>query len=699
MKLFAHILRLGRAIQRRERALTSLLTLAAVVSLSLAAYLFRPNAQAIVHYRPTNGPETYYPVTAPLAALAGALALGFALLLAHHRQDFPQPGPPRLTRLFARGWWLLLPGTALLAVVAETIGEWIGVRALIAMSHHLQFALLCGGIALVALGLTGFRLRALPHARPRLSADARREAVLVILLTLAALLVRGWRLDHTVRMMIDESHFLMGITYFWAFDDVKILAPMPTNAAFPFLFSYGQDWAVTLIGRSFAGLRAFSVLLGGLTVPALYLLARYLYDRRTATIAALVLIGYPPHIHYSRLALNNIADPLFGTLALGLIARALHTSRRRDYVLGGVALGMTQYFYEGGRLLFPLLAAAWLGAGMLLWRPRPSARGVILLALAFVLVAAPVYYTLVGLDFPLMDRLDKTRLDSVYWQRQREGDDWLARARHFHHALMAYIHMPENTLVHYYLYYGGKHPLVLESLVPLFLLGALIAAWRWWSPGVLPAGWIIANALGNATLVESAVSARFVTTFPAVALLIALGLRYTPDLIWPPRQGVRVGAHLSVSRLRGIALIAVAAGICAGQAIFYFTDHLPLFEQEARAFARADTEDALLRARHFPPGTYVHLVGDGLLPEADAQRFATFMADGLIVRTWPGGTLTGQVLVDLPRSVDHAFFVLPDDFRTQQLLVAFFGARPFHTTDQRLPPGKGLLLYYLPAYP
>jgi hypothetical protein len=125
----------------------------------------------------------------------------------------------------------------------------------------------------------------------------------------AALLVRGWRLDHTVRMMIDESHFLMGITYFWAFDDVKILAPMrPMPPSLCFLRpGLGGD----ADRRSFAGC-ARSACAGRADRARALLLARYLYDRRTATIAALVLIGYPPHIHYSRLALNNIADPLFG---------------------------------------------------------------------------------------------------------------------------------------------------------------------------------------------------------------------------------------------------------------------------------------------------------------------------------------------------------------------------------------------------
>jgi hypothetical protein len=91
-----------------------------------------------------------------------------------------------------------------------------------------------------------------------------------------------------------------------------------------------------------------------------------------------------------------------------------------------------------------------------------------------------------------------------------------------------------------------------------------------------------------------------------------------------------VGAHLSVrvwrhrpDRGRG--------GHLRRAGDLYFTDHLPLFEQK-----RAPSPAPILRTRccapHFPPAP-MFTGGDGLLPEADAQRFATFMADGLIVRT------------------------------------------------------------------
>src|SRR5690606_27829994 len=127
--------------------------------------------------------------------------------------------------------------------------------------------------------------------------------------------------------------------------------------------------AQDILGHNLTGLRIFSAVFGTLTVPALYLLARELFDRRTALLAALLLATFPPHIHFSRLGLNNIADPLFGVLALAFLVRGLKRGGLRDYALSGVMLGLTQYFYEGGKLLYPLLFGAWLLLALCFWRP------------------------------------------------------------------------------------------------------------------------------------------------------------------------------------------------------------------------------------------------------------------------------------------------------------------------------------------
>ena len=159
---------------------------------------------------------------------------------------------------------------------------------------------------------------------------------------------------------MDELNFVSGMTNFWKPNHpIGLLTPMDNISPFTWLFPYWQSIFVGIFGRNMAAIRAVSAVIGGLTVPALYLLAQTLFNRRVGLLAAFLLATFPPHIHYSRIALLSITDPLMGTLALAFLARGLKRGTRLDFALAGVFLGLTQYFFEGGRLLFPALALAW----------------------------------------------------------------------------------------------------------------------------------------------------------------------------------------------------------------------------------------------------------------------------------------------------------------------------------------------------
>ncbi len=665
-------------LARRRAAITRVLALAAIALVTLSAVLFRPTERAKVHFRPTPQPEIFIGLDAPIFAALGAAALLAAVALSRERIANARP------RAVGVGAWhggrvasaLALAGAGLLAALVEINSGLLGVDALAGAGPAVQVALLVGGVVLLTIGLGGVE-------RPRSICRALGwELALVFALTVAALGVRFWMLATSVRTLVDEGHFAMGIAYVWEYPDLRLLEPMPTAASFPVLFSYLQSLAVEVIGRNWAGLRAVSAIMGGLTVPALYLLARTLYDRLTALLAALVLLTFMPHLHFSRLGLNNIADPLFGTLALALLARGVRTGRRLDFALGGAALGMTQYFYEGGRLLFPALAFAWLLGGWVLWRPRPPWRGLLIALVVFVAVAAPIYLTLTELGEPLFTRMDSAGLNADYWERDREPNTLSTRWTHFRHAAALLVNSPENTYIYYYLYYGGEGPLVPHALVPAFLLGLALAAWRWRGPGVLPLLWVLGTLAGNAMLVESAVSARFVVAFPALALLIALGLRDTARLLAPP------------GRERATAGVLVAAGVAISvwQGATYFGPFLETFNQEVRAHVSYDVDDALLRAQALPSGAHIVIVGDDILPERDARRHLAFLRDDLSLRVMSPEEFAQLDLSSLP-SGDLAFFLPPDAAAAIARVRGTLNALGPLLSPYELPPDKMLHLY------
>ncbi len=229
------------------------------------------------------------------------------------------------------------------------------------LSYHFQFVLLGSGIVLLTWGLAGLRLRKVWHRIVQwvMTLDRHQEWIPIALITGLAFVLQIWMLGQAVHTFVDEFHDVQAVIDLWQRSDINILTPYSGFAAFPWVYPYLAAGSVAVFGPTLSGLRFVSVICGTLTVPALYMLAKHLFDRWTALIAALLLATFPPFIHLNRLALINVVDPFVGTLMLALFARGLQTKRRTDFVLSGACLGLTQYFYEGGKLLYPTLLSLW----------------------------------------------------------------------------------------------------------------------------------------------------------------------------------------------------------------------------------------------------------------------------------------------------------------------------------------------------
>lgn len=648
-------------------------------------------------------------------ALIGAILTGAALLLVRRAPTLPRLIPPTAdNRQRIRVMWpALVGGLVALWLVAEANSYWLDLPPLRHMSGHRQFALLVMGWGLVVIAFAG--VRRVRFRLPRLTRDTvrritrrpdRGELVLLALITGLALGLRLWQLGDSIRAFVDELNFAATVRFFWTPRDQELLVPMTAVVAFPRLFAYWEMFTVELLGRNLAGLRAVSALLGTLTVPALYVLARTLAGRTTALIAAALLAALPPHLHYSRLALNNIADPFFGTLALALLARGLRDGRQLDFALAGAALGLTQYFYEGGRIVFPALIAGWLVLGTLLWHQRPPLRGVAILALVAVCTAAPVYYVLMTQDLPLAARTNAMIHDSDYWHALLVAEpdspafkEHLARVRD---TFLIYVHRQEGSF-----YYGGTSPLVLIYAVPALLAGAGFALWRLRTPGgMLPLLWVLAVSLGNSFMVLNTQSPRYVTVFPALALLMAMGVHAMFDLLWPvrPRSSAdqtaprRARWWIAHPALRGGLLALIVGGLAAVQIVYYFGPHLDEFNRRHRLVkAHPDGEDALFRAQDFPPGTTIYLISDPPYQEFYAYDVLMFLRDDLTVRTLTPDEILPSLLWSLPRDVDHAFFVARGDDATRDRLAEYFVLTGPHLTAHDVPPERQYVLYYAPA--
>ncbi|MCB9452232.1 MAG: glycosyltransferase family 39 protein [Anaerolineaceae bacterium] len=649
----------------------------AVSCMILSAYFLRP------------GSIFPHPGYGFIALLIGWVVLIPVVLLAWSADLLPYlPRPafywpaPRLTGVHRV---LMLSGVVLLALLAEIDGGWFDIPFLQVVDINVQFALLFAGLLLLGLGMQGGRLVWRPEIH-------WRQALPVIGITLLALVVRFWQLEDSARFLIDEGSFIGAMNIIGVRPDTPLLAPFSSIAAFPYLYPYLISHGVSLFGHTFVGLRATSALVGVAGVLALYWLAKILFDRKTALIAAVLLATFPPHVQFSRIAISEIAGPLFGTLGLAFLGRGVKHNRFGDYGMGGLMLGLTHYFHEGPRLFYLPLAAIWIGGLILIWRPRLPLRRILWGGLILFIVAAPIYYTLIGMDRPLFARMvnNNAGLSASYWQDLFNNDDDALNKHLIYHVIPAfdtYVHRPDSTL-----FYAGDTGLILPVAFVFFLLGIGYALARLREPGpFLVVLWVLFTSVGNSVLVASANSPRFVLVFPALALAIAVGIRYVlPLLLVRWRRGL--------SRVMWLVVLALTFI----QVVYYFGAHIPAFNIDMR-IARSDPDgyDAALRSVNFPDRTGVYIISPVAPSELEVNELMGLLRPEIRIHTVDSKDFSADYLnTSVPCGRDIAFFVMPDDESTIALIDRNFYVRPPQETPYNVtPPSEALMLYYAPYLP
>ena len=668
-----------------------------------------------------------YALTAALFLLVGMLALVFTI------KDGIDARPQIVVNVIdmkTRTLWLpAISGASMLAILAEISGNVIDPPFLRGASHHTQFILLVSGVSLLTWGIAGKRMKTAKqqsHVEDSMSSSAmwsptRWKPVLpIFMILLLALLVRNWRLEQGMHLFVDEVHFAQPVTHFYAAGDVELLLPFSSVAAFPYVYPYLQWQAVQLIGRNLAGLRAVSVVFGVLTVWSLYLLAYELFDRKTALLAAALLAVYPVHIQYSRLGLNNIADPFFGTMAFYFLARGLNKphAMRFNFACAGGMLGLTQYFYEGGRFLYPALALSWLflllivtyfelSIELLETRRKGTLAGsealrkinsinfsnvfksALALATTMIISGAPVYYTLAARGTSIALRMETAGIQDRTTEHLDNGMSFAGHiAWRLYESFIIHVSIPE-----WQLYYGGKTAFILAFLVPFFFVGVVYSLYQMISPRRFQATslilmWLAATWLGNSLLQESRISARYVVEFPALMIVIALGMICTADTLFPKDRQKQ-------KRLLAVMISAVMVL----QVNYFFNIHLPVLNDQFRNDKRdLDTDDALFRSVDFPPETRVIIVGELVMNQVDARKLMRFMNPEILVTTMHYDDLMGVFLRDLDLNYDHAFFIDPDHSVVLKLLKIYFPdiQGPQYSSFD-LPEDKQFMLYYAAA--
>ncbi len=425
---------------------------------------------------------------------------------------------------------------------------------------------------------------------------SREETWALAALLLAALLARGVGLGRIPANMGGDE----GTQALLALELVEPPLGNPFTTSWysvPTMSFLAYGVVIRLLGATIAGARALSVVAGTLTVLTTFLLGRAWGGPRVGWVAALVVAFSAYHIHFSRLASNQIADPLIATLTFWLLWRALRHPTASPPAptrpLAGMVAGAGWYAYFGARWV-TVLVALLLG-GRLLLAPRFWARqrrGLGLLAAGWLVVTLPLLLWYAKQPQDLLARHDAVSIFASGWLEREIVLTGASAAQllwqQFLKAVTAFHFTPDPTF-----WYRPEAPLLDFVSGALLCVGMLAAIWRWrwptrgatllWWWATLGAAWVLTENPPS--------SQRGLLLIPPTALLIAWGVEFL--LAQLPRS----------RRAQRLALAALLLPVIVLNLLFYFVSYTP-----RRIYGNPTAEIAtqlahFMEARPYPEAT------------------------------------------------------------------------------------------------
>jgi 4-amino-4-deoxy-L-arabinose transferase-like glycosyltransferase len=581
---------------------------------------------------------------------------------------------------------LTVLGILLLLIESEISGNSFKIQWLQSVSYWIQGFLFVGGIGLVVVGMAG--TTGLSWLRRTIQRIRERDLwwLAIIAVVVLAFVLRVWDLENSLPLSIDDG---MNIPSVWRMladrvDTGLLSDDTNTTQLYPWLLGL----SVRIFGYNFVGARMVDAVLGTFGVIALFILADALFNRKVALLAALIFATFPPHLHFSRLMFSHMGDATFGTFAIAFLARAMKYNRRSDWVLAGAGLGLSQYFFEAGRLFFPPLIAIWLGVIALFnfKRIKQFAPGFGVFIITTLLVVMPAYYGVFANNRIINTQLNRSGVGLDYWMQLWNSGDTQYFFNRILSPFLVYVHQPEIGL----LYYGGFHPMILEYFVPFFLIGFFYLLWWWKSPTIIVSLWAFATAGANLFLLSAENYTRYIVGFPALALAIAVGIYYVVPMLLPMlKRQITLGLT--------IALVGI---ICVAQTVYYFNVQLPDLRYQLRTMPPyPDSVDVALRLTALPPNTHAFMIStypvDQNIPNVVLSLYLWNKPEMYWLNTLTPDQVTPEFVSALPIEKNYAFFIESDHPEiVEQLKQVFVLDEPQYTNAKDMPAGKGFILYF-----
>ena len=378
-------------------------------------------------------------------------------------------------------------------------------------------AAVCAWLLSITLAIAG----AITHNHKRIQIS-KSTLLWAGFLVVIAFIFRGVATEHfPIALTGDEGSAGVESTYFidGKWNNIFVVGWL----SFPSLFFFIQSLPIRILGQTTTALRTLSALVGALTVVATYLAGKKMFNQRVGLIAALSLAALHFHVHFSRIALNNIWDGLWYVIVIGAVWVGWQEEDRRAYVLAGVGLGFSQYFYITSRALFVLLFASFVLAFLLnrqkLYRALPHifvmllVTAVIFLPLAWFYVKFPPQY------FAPFNRASALG-NWLTTEMQITGlPAWRILTKQISTGFQAFTFTP------LLFWYKPEIPILQPLPAALFYIGLLLLVLRYRDGQlVLLTLWLTAIALAGGLSESTPAAQRYVAGAPVCSLLVGIGL-------------------------------------------------------------------------------------------------------------------------------------------------------------------------------
>jgi 4-amino-4-deoxy-L-arabinose transferase-like glycosyltransferase len=338
------------------------------------------------------------------------------------------------------------------------------------------------------------------------------------------------------------------------------------------LFIYLVALSVAVLGRSPGAIRIVAALLGTLTIPATYLMAKAMFNRRVGLLTAAVTGLTLWHVNLSRIGFRAVAMPLLVALALWQLWLGLKDGHRRHFLAGGLAYGLTFYTYLAARFTVVALAAFGLylvGSWKLEvtgWRLEVGGwrRSALIFVLAALVVLVPLMVYVATHGGAFLGRVGQV---SILNPAINGGDFWGTLVRHVGRTLLMFTHRGDFIPRHNV----PLRPVFDPVLSVFFLLGLILCfvRFRQRTEHAFVLIWLAVMVWPTILAEDAPHFLRSVGILPVAFVVPAIGL----DSLWRFLEN-RTTFKTQSSKLKAQIVVALALALGLGDTtVDYFGNH------------------------------------------------------------------------------------------------------------------------------